>query len=63
MGRKSKLKQMRQQAKTQRPTEPTAPSTDFAPTEFVQQLEQIGYQLNQEGRSPDLPNHNVSPQL
>ncbi len=58
MGKKAKLKKLRRELKANPKTE-KPPS----PTRFVEQLNQLGYQLEQIERSPDVPTENIEPQL
>lgn len=52
MGRKAKLKKIRREMAAQPLSEPEVNSE---PTNFVNQLEQQGYQLDQAERCPELP--------
>lgn len=67
MGRKAKLKKIRQQ-------EAIAPSeSKYAQTEFVEQFEKMGYQLkidpqrqpqtNRGNISPEIPQERIEPQI
>ena len=58
MGKKAKLKKLRRELKVNPPTEKSPP-----PTRFVEQLNKLGYQLEQIERSPDVPAENIEPQL
>lgn len=62
MGRQAKLKKDRRDAKLSPPSDSTPP-LDAEPTQFVQQLEQQGYHLQQAIRSPELPDQHVNPKL
>lgn len=55
MGRKAKLKQIRRQNKRQEQSQASTPQTHFESTQFVQQLQVEGYQLDQAQHSPDVP--------
>ncbi|MBD1836618.1 hypothetical protein H6F78_00025 [Coleofasciculus sp. FACHB-64] len=58
MGRKAKLKKIRQL------TQPSPQSeTNSDPNEFVERLEKQGYQLERVERCPEVPNHRVEPQM
>ena len=58
MGKKAKLKKLRRELKTNPPTEQSSP-----PTQFVEHLHQLGYQLTQIERSPEVPTKKIEPQL
>ncbi|MBD2744720.1 hypothetical protein [Coleofasciculus sp. FACHB-1120] len=58
MGRKAKLKQIRQSAQPSPQSE-----TNSDPNEFVEQLEKQGYQLGRIERCPEVPNRRVKPQM
>jgi hypothetical protein len=68
MGKKAKLKKMRQQGKAV-----TQPTKEYQQTEFVEQLEKMGYQLqidpklqpqtNRGNISPEIPQPKIEPQL
>jgi hypothetical protein len=68
MGRKAKLKKMRQQGKVV-----TQSTRKYQQTEFVEQLEKMGYQLqidpnlhpqtNRGNLSPEIPQSKTEPQL
>ncbi|MBE9127329.1 MULTISPECIES: hypothetical protein [unclassified Coleofasciculus] len=60
MGRKAKLKKIRREMASQEPSEPEVNSE---PTNFVNQLEKQGYQLDQAERCPELPEQRKNPQL
>lgn len=63
MGRQAKLKQQRRQA-SENPKDSAAPPAHFDQTQFVQQLEHQGYQLQKTQQAPELPNNNsAAPQL
>ncbi|GAC1480388.1 MAG: hypothetical protein NVS2B14_20630 [Chamaesiphon sp.] len=63
MGRKAKLKQIQREAKQKLLSESPTHQADFAPTEFVEQLELQGYQIQHIARCPQLPDQRVNPQL
>lgn len=58
MGKKAKLKKLRRELKANPETKKTA-----SPTQFVEELNQLGYQLEQIERSPELPNKHIEPSL
>ena len=68
MGRKAKLKKIRQQNQTGAPSQ-----SKYSKTEFVKQLKKMGYQLktdpqrqpetNRGNVSPEIPQERIEPQL
>ncbi|MDJ0573049.1 MAG: hypothetical protein QNJ53_28980 [Pleurocapsa sp. MO_192.B19] len=68
MGRKAKIKKMRQQGKA-----PAKSSQKYEKTQFVEQFERMGYQLkidpklqpetNRGNISPEIPQDRIEPQL
>ena len=58
MGRKAKLKKLRRESKNNPATEKQSSST-----QFVEELNQLGYQLKEIQRSPEVPKKNIEPQL
>ena len=58
MGKKAKLKKLRRELKANPVTE-----TSSASTQFVEQLNKLGYQLEQTERSPDVPAKHIEPKL
>ncbi len=61
MGRKARLKKVRRE--TTSSVSAPQPQLDSDPTEFVQQLQQKGYEMQQIVRSPQIPDQRVNPQL
>lgn len=55
MGRKSKLKQSR---KAHQNEDQSRPQPQFDSTQFVQQLEKLGYQKSQIQQAPTIPGEN-----
>lgn len=58
MGKKAKLKKLRRELKANPETKKTSSST-----QFVEELNQLGYQLKQIERSPEVPNNHIEPKL
>ncbi len=58
MGRKAKLKKIRQ---LKQPLPQSETHSD--PNEFVERLEKQGYQLGRIERCPEVPNQRVEPQM
>jgi hypothetical protein len=58
MGRQARLKKIRHEVEA---NPEASPNVD--PAQFVKQLKQQGYNLQQIERSPELPNDNPEPQL
>ena len=58
MGKKAKLKKLRRELKANPSTEKPSSST-----QFVEQLNKLGYQLERTTRSPEVPTKNIEPQL
>lgn len=58
MGKKAKLKKLRRELKTNPSNDRSSP-----PTQFVEQLHQLGYQFKQIERSPEVPTKKIEPQL
>lgn len=58
MGRKAKLKKLRRELQTNPETEKQSSST-----QFVKELNKLGYQLKEIQRSPEVPKENIEPQL
>ncbi|MDJ1169151.1 hypothetical protein PMG71_06910 [Roseofilum sp. BLCC_M154] len=60
MGRKAKLKHQRHQPQTSQPqSEPTPLDT----TDFVKDLEKKGYGFKESKTAPEIPQHQIKPQL
>ncbi|AFZ34163.1 hypothetical protein Sta7437_0562 [Stanieria cyanosphaera PCC 7437] len=58
MGKKSRLRKMRKESHSSENQ-----TTQRDSTQFVEQLEQLGYRLKQIQRSPDLPQQNIEPKI
>ena len=58
MGKKAKLKKLRRELKATPNTK-----TNSSPTQFVEELDRLGYQLDRIKRSPEVPNKQIEPQL
>jgi hypothetical protein len=58
MGKKSRLKKIRKESSS---TDNQSKQLDS--TQFVEQLEKLGYQFKQLQRSPELPQQNIEPKL
>ncbi|GAB4241992.1 MAG: hypothetical protein Kow0049_31010 [Stanieria sp.] len=58
MGKKSRLKKIRQESHSSETQKIQCDST-----QFVEQLEQLGYRLKQIQRSPELPQQNIEPKI
>ena len=58
MGKKAKLKKLRRELKANPNTK-----TNSAPTQFVEELDRLGYQLEKIKRSPEVPNKHIEPRL
>lgn len=58
MGRKAKLKHQRHQPQTPQPE-----STPLETTDFVKDLQQQGYRLKESKTAPEIPQHQIKPQL
>lgn len=63
MGRKAKLKKVRQQTSSSAAESSSQSQPGYEPTKFVQQLEQKGYQLQTIIHAPQIPDSRVDPQL
>ncbi|MEO0926908.1 MAG: hypothetical protein AAFY63_13655 [Cyanobacteria bacterium J06643_13] len=69
MGRKAKLKKLRQQSKKTTPQ----PQSKYQETEFVKQFEHLGYQVKVDSKlqpktnrgniAPEIPQDRIEPQL
>ncbi|HHP7230462.1 MAG TPA: hypothetical protein ACFCUY_06345 [Xenococcaceae cyanobacterium] len=58
MGKKAKLKKIRRELKAT-----LGENSQGNPHNFVKQIEQRGYHLQQSQRSPEVPRDNIEPQL
>lgn len=58
MGKKSRLKKMRKESDSSETQKIQRDST-----QFVEQLEKLGYRLKQIQRSPDVPQQNIEPKI
>lgn len=64
MGRKAKLKQIRQQQrKNPTPDLKNSQNQDSKPADFVDHLKQQGYDLKNSDRCPEIPEKTVKPKL
>jgi hypothetical protein len=61
MGKKSKLKQERKEAKQQNQDQPL--KSHLENTDFVRELQRQGYSLNQPQNSPEIPQTKIEPQI
>lgn len=61
MGRKAKLKKIRQEKKQSFPESQRIPKAD--PKQFIRELEKQGYQLKQIERSPEIPEERREPEV
>ncbi|HBQ99128.1 MULTISPECIES: hypothetical protein [unclassified Roseofilum] len=60
MGRKAKLKHQRHQPQTPKPQPESVP---LDTTDFVQDLQQQGYQFKESVTAPEIPQDQIKPQL
>jgi Holliday junction resolvasome RuvABC DNA-binding subunit len=58
MGKKAKIKKIRQES-----SKISSINNQYESTQFVEQLTQLGYQLEQIKRSPEVPVDKAEPQL
>ncbi|MDJ1179807.1 hypothetical protein PJF56_13120 [Roseofilum sp. BLCC_M91] len=60
MGRKAKLKHQRHHSQSPKPKPESGP---LETTDFVQEIQQQGYQLKQSKTAPEIPQNQIKPQL
>ncbi|MDJ1184310.1 hypothetical protein [Roseofilum casamattae] len=64
MGRKAKLKRDRQKAREKGTSPENSPARQsLGSTDFVEEIQQQGYRLNQGYNAPEIPQETIKPQL